>query len=320
MRRRVRRVFRFPFRRRTDVRSDVREEFDFHLEMRTEELMRSGLNEAEASARARREFGDRLSGEERCAETGMRVERKRRLRQFVEEARLDVVYGLRQIRLNPGMAVVAIGTLALAMAANTAIFAVVNAIMLKPLPVAAPDQLARIKAGETQMAWANYDDIRRANAAFSDLAAFRRVALGLSGASRPIRVLGQRTSSNFFGVLGVNPAIGRSYTSADSRSDLVVLSDRLWRVQFGGDRSIVGDVVTLAGRRHEVIGVMPQEFRGVDPPGSSADLWLPIDASVPDAMLHDRTVQRVGICGVWLRGVDRERELRELQLQAREAG
>src|SRR6188508_2330974 len=120
MRRRVRRVFRFPFRRRADVRSDVREEFDFHLEMRTEELMRSGLNEAEASARARREFGDRLSGEERCAETGMRVERKRRLRQFVEEARLDVVYGLRQIRLNPGMAVVAIGTLALAMAANTA--------------------------------------------------------------------------------------------------------------------------------------------------------------------------------------------------------
>src|SRR4030095_15593419 len=106
--RRVRRVFRFPLRRRTDVRSDVREECDFHLGMRTEELMRSGLSEAEASAQARREFGDRPSGEERCAETGMRIERTRRLRQVVEEARLDVVFGLRQIRLNPGMAVVAI--------------------------------------------------------------------------------------------------------------------------------------------------------------------------------------------------------------------
>ena len=86
-------------------------------------------------------------------------------------------FGLRQIKLHPGMAVVAIGTLAIAMAANTAVFAVVNALVLKPLPVAAPDELARIKAGETQMAWANYDDIRRTNTVFSDVAAYRRLVL-----------------------------------------------------------------------------------------------------------------------------------------------
>src|SRR5262245_23590175 len=117
MGRRGRRVFRFPLRRRTDVRSDIREEFDFHLGMRTDELMRSGMSEAEASAQALREFANRATGAEARAETGMRTERKRRVRQFFEDARLDVVFGLRQIGLNRGMAVVAIGTLAIAMAA-----------------------------------------------------------------------------------------------------------------------------------------------------------------------------------------------------------
>jgi putative ABC transport system permease protein len=204
------RVFRFPFRWREDVRGDIRE-FEFHLVMRTEELMRQGLNEAEASARARREFGDRRSGEDGCAAIGAQIERKRRLSRLIEEGRMDIVSGLRQIARNPGVAAMAIATLGIALAANTAIFAVVNGLVFKPLPVAAPDELARIKAGETQMAWANYEDIRRANTVFSGVAAYRRLVLGLAGGDRSVRVQGQQTTGNFFSVLGVRPALGRSY-------------------------------------------------------------------------------------------------------------
>ena len=315
---RFKRAFRFPFRRREDVRSDICEEFEFHLGMRTEELRRLGLEESEARAQAHREFGDRRTGEEGCAVTGVRIERKRRLVQLVEEMRQDVVFGLRQIALNPGMAAVAIGTLAIAMAANTAIFSVVNALVLKPLPVAAPDELARIKAGETQMAWANYNDIRRANTVFSDLAAYRRVVLGLSSGDRPVRLLGQRTSSNFFSVLGVNPAIGRSYTPVDSHSSLVVLSDRVWRTRFGGDRSVVGVVLTLGGRPYEVVGVMPPNFRGVDPPGSSADLWLPVDATAPDAILRDRAESEFEVVGRLRPGVTHAQAAAELTVLAQQ--
>ena len=209
--------------------------------------------------------------------------------------RQDVLFGLRQIALHPGMAVVAIGTLAIAMAANTAVFAVVNALVLKPLPVAAPDELARIKAGETQMAWANYDDHRRTNTVFSDVAAYRRLVLGLSSGDRSVRLLGQRTSSNFFSVLGVNPAIGRSYTPGDSRSDLVVRSDRVWLHRFGGDRSVVGSVVTLGGRPYEVVGVMPPSFRGVE---SARVISRAVASGQRDRFrYHSARSRRVGVRG-----------------------
>ena len=305
MRRRIKRVFRFPFRRREDVRCDISEEFEFHLDMRTDALMRLGLDERQAREQARREFGDRQSGETHCAEIGDRVERRRRFTHLFEALRHDAVLGLRQIVRNPGFATAAIVTLAIAIAANTAIFSVVNALVFKPLPVAAPDELTRVKAGETQMAWANYDDIRRTNTAFSDLAAYRRLVLGLATGDRPVRLQGQQTSDNFFTVLGVNPTLGRSYTPADTRRDLVVLSDRVWRSRFGAATSVVGRALMLGGRSYEVLGVMPAGFRGVDPPGMAADFWFPIDTTVADAILSDRADSQFEIVGRLRPGVTR---------------
>jgi len=293
----VKQVFRFPFRRREDVRDDIREEFQFHLDMRTEELVRFGLDEAEARAQARREFGDARAGEDRCAVHGDRIERRRRIAGFLDELRQDIGFGLRLIVRSPGFAAAAIATLAVAIAANTAIFVLVNALVFKPLPVAAPDELVRVKAGETQMAWANFDDIRRANSVFSDMLASRRLVLGLATGDRPTRLQGQQTSANFFTVLGVAPTHGRTFTPADSRRDLVVVSDRLWHTRFGADRSIVGRVLTLGGRPYEVIGIMPAGFRGVDPPGASADVWFPADPAATDAIFRDRTESEFEIVG-----------------------
>jgi predicted permease len=319
MRRRgFKRVFRFPFRRREDVRDDIREEFEFHLGMRTEELMRSGMDEAAARAQARREFGDRQTGEAKCAVVGDRIERKRRVARFVDELRQDVVFAIRQIASHRSFAAVAIATLAIGMTANMTIFAIVNALVFKPLPVAAPQSLARIKAGETQMAWANYDDIRRTNTVFSDLMAYRRLALGLDTGDRPVRVQGLQTSDNFFNGLGVPAALGRAYTPSDSRRDLIVLSDRLWRVRFGADRSVVGRVLTFAGRSYEVTGIMPSGFRGVDPPGLAADFWFPVDTAAPSAILRDRTESDFEVVGRLRSGATPAQAAAELSVLAQQ--
>jgi predicted permease len=297
------RAFRFPFRGHDDVRNDIREEFEFHLDKRTEELVRSGLGEAAARAQARREFGDQQAGEERCAEVGYRLERKRRLARVTDELRQDVVFALRQIASHRSFAAVAIATLAIGMTANMTVFAIVNALVFKPLPVAAPQSLARIKAGQTQMAWASYDDIRRTNTVFSDLMAYRRLALGLTTGDRPVRVPGLQTSDNFFTGLGVPAALGRTYTATDSRHDLIVLSDRLWRVRFGADRSVVGRVLTLGGRPYEVAGIMSAGFRGVDPPVLAADFWIPVDTAAQSAILRDRAESAFEVVGRLRTGV-----------------
>lgn len=96
-----------------------------------------------------------------------------------------------------------------------------------------------------------------------------------------------------------------AYISADSRRDLLVVSDRLWRARFGADRSIVGRVLTLGGRPYEVIGIMPADFRGIDPPGASADVWFPVEPAAAHAIFHDRTESEFEIAGRLRPGVTR---------------
>ena len=202
----------------------------------------------------------------------------RGMRRLVDEFRQDAAFSLRLIVRNPGFATVIVLTLAVAIGANTAIFTVINALLFKPLPaVAAPHELARVKAGETQMAWANYEDIRRDNDVFTHFIAQGTLIAGLATGDRPLRLTGQQTSDNFFVALAVRPALGRIYTPADTRRDVVVLADHVWRARFGSDPSLVGRVLTLAGRPFEVIGVMPREFRGISPPGGSPDFWVAVD-------------------------------------------
>ena len=234
----------------------------------------------------------------------------------VDEFRQDAAFGLRLIARKPGFATVIILTLAVAIGANTAVFTVVNALVLRPLPaVAAPHELARVKAGETQMAWPNYEDIRRDNEVFAHFIALRALVAGLATADRPQRLVGQQTSDNFFAALGARSAMGRMYTPADTRRDLVVLADHLWRTRFGSDPSIVGRVLTLGGRRVEVVGVMPREFRGIAPPGWSADFWIAVDPAAAAAS-RDRTDPAFEVAGRLKPGVTHEQAAASLRVLA----
>jgi predicted permease len=205
----------------------------------------------------------------------------------LDEFRQDAAFSIRLIFRNPGFAAVVILTLAVAIGANTAIFTVINALLFKPLPaVAAPHELARVKAGETQMAWANYEDIRRSNNVFTHLIAHESFVASLATGDRSVRLSGQQTSDNFFVALAARPAMGRTYTPADTRRDVVVLAHHVWRARMGSDPSIVGRVLTLGGRAFEVVGIMPREFRGTSPPGWSPDFWIAVDPAA--ARLRDR--------------------------------
>jgi hypothetical protein len=146
---RVQRVFKFPFRTREDVRTDVRDEFDLHLELRTQELVEAGLTEPEARAQAWREFGDVEAGARVCISHDNRIERRRSIARFLGECRQDARLGIRLIARSPWQSGAAIVTLAVAIGGNTAIFSVANALLFKPLPVRAPHELAAVHAGES---------------------------------------------------------------------------------------------------------------------------------------------------------------------------
>ena len=154
---------------------------------------------------------------------------------MIDDIRRDVTFGLRLIARHPGFSAIAIATLAVAIGANTTVFTVVNALLFKPLPVAAPHELARVDTGQNQVSWPNYQDIRAGATAFTDVVAHRMAMAGLQVGGAPVRLRGEATSSNFLSVLGVPPALGRTFTAADSRHDLVVLADHVWRDRFNGD-------------------------------------------------------------------------------------
>jgi predicted permease len=317
----VQRLFRFSRRTREQVRADVDEELALHLDLRSEELARLGLSREAARAQAEREFGDRAAAAAGCAQDATRVERRRWHALLLGELRQDVSFGTRLLLRSPGFSGAAILTLALAIGANTAIFSVVNALLFKPAPVAASEQLARIHSGESQMSWLNYEDVRdrqRAAGVFTDVVAHRLFMAGLATEGAPVRLLGQLGSPNYLRVLGIPATLGRTFDEGDPRRDVVVLADHVWRARFAADPAIVGRVLTLQGRRYEVVGVMPRGFRGIAPPGLLPDFWAPIDSIVMRRLLEDRSSSQFEIVGRLSPGVTHERAAAALQTLARQ--
>jgi putative ABC transport system permease protein len=204
----------------------------------------------------------------------------------------DIRYGLRLLRKSPGFATIAIATLALGIGANTAIFSAVDALLIRALPYADPNHIVMVWEDATAAGFprntpapGNYTDWARLNRSLAGIAATRGVSANITGAGVPEQIVGRAVTPNFFSVLGVKPAIGRTFTDEEDRAtaQVVVISHGLWQRRYGGDASIAGTTMLMNGSRYEVIGVMPRAFvfRNRD-----MDYWIPASFSPAAAALR----------------------------------
>jgi predicted permease len=291
-------LFRFPSKSVREVREDVRDEVRFHLEMRTRDLEAEGLDATAAREQALREFGDVRRASDTLVKLDGRVNRQQGLSRLAAELRQDVSYGLRLIGRNKGFSGTAIVTLALAIGGNVALFAMVNALFLQPLPIASPETLMRVYTGESRVSWLNFEDIRQRNTVFSEVIAQRDTAMSMAGEPLPVQITAGVVSTNYFSTLGVRPLVGRPFQPDDRRPDLVLLSERMWRTRFGGAPSVAGRMMTLDGRPFEILGVIPRRFHSIAPLGFSPDLWIPADNRGAHAgIANDRSAARFDLFG-----------------------
>ena len=294
----IRRLFRFPSKSVREVRDDVRDEVRFHLEMRTRDLEAEGLDAAAAREQALREFGDVSRASDTLVKLDGRVNRQRGLSRLAAELQQDVSYGLRLIGRNKGFSGTAIVTLALAIGGNVALFAIVNALFLQPLPIPSPETLMRVYTGESRVSWLNFEDIRQRNTVFSDVIAQRDTAMSMAGDPLPVQITAGVVSTNYFSALGIRPLLGRPFQPDDRRPDIVLLSERMWRTRFGGAPSVAGRTMTLDGRPFEILGVIPRRFHSIAPLGFSPDLWIPADNRGAHAgIANDRSAARFDLFG-----------------------
>jgi putative ABC transport system permease protein len=244
-------------------------ELRFHVEQQTADNIAAGMNAGEARRQALIQFGglEYIKEETRDA----------RGTHFVESLVQDLRFGLRMLRKSPGFAAVAILTLALGIGANTAIFSVVNAVLLRALPYTEPDRIAVLWATDTlngslenNTSVANFEDLKKRARTFEDLASYRESDSSFTVNGEPDWIEYAFVYGDFFGLLGRSPALGRVFSGDDNDPHQVVLSDGLWRNRFGASRDVIGRTVTLSGIDFQVIGVMSEDFAF---PSKQTQLW-----------------------------------------------
>ncbi len=201
----------------------------------------------------------------------------------MQTIRQDLRYGARMLLKKPGFTLIAVITLALGIGANTTIFSVVNAVLLRPLPYQNPDQLVMIWGklpayvpGNTGASAAEFADYQDQNLVFSSIAAYTSSSFNLTGVGEPERIVGTFASASLFPLLNVQPVLGRAFLNEEDRPGrdrVVILSHGLWRRRFGSDSAVIGRSVTLDGQSHTVIGVTPAGFQF---PDDTTELWKPI--------------------------------------------
>lgn len=259
------------------VEQDFEHELETHLEMLTDENVRRGMAPEEAKRAAR----IRLGGLTQLKETNRELQGLSSIETFLQDAR----FAFRMLRKNPGFTVVAVLTLALGIGANTAIFSIVYAVLLKPLPYAESGQLfnvfeVRPHDGITGTGWsyANFAELREQNRIFSEMAGSQKHQLTLTGRGEPSVVNTSVVTPELFSLFGEKPLAGRMFFSEDGKPGappVVILSENLWRGSFGADPNIVGSFINLDKRPFTVIGIMPAAFR-FPLVTESEQLWIPL--------------------------------------------
>jgi predicted permease len=272
----VRRVFRLPSSGERIAR-ELDDEVRFHVEARMKTLRAQGYSEEEARAEALRRFGDVDDLRDYCVSMEVAHMQRTRFRERISTVAQDLRFALRQIRKAPGFAIIATLTLALGVGATTAIFSVVNGVVLRPLPFAHPEQMVQLwgldsKGGHLSFADPTFDAVVSETRSFSAVAEFGQSGMSVADNGEVERVLATAVSKQFFDVLKVRPVIGRFFAPEEQQLHApmaVVISHRLWVRQFGSSPRAIGATLTSGNLPMTVIGVLPdgQEF----PAG--ADVW-----------------------------------------------
>ena len=251
---------------------ELDDEVRFHLEMQIEDNLKAGMNPAEARYAALRSFGGIEPMKERY--------RERRAFALVETMAQDVRYAVRTLRKSPGFTTTSVATLALAIGANTAMFSVLNAVLLRPLPYRSPEQLAMLwsevpsqNLREGRSAYWNVEQWRSQSESFADMALFDGVSSTLTSADRAEKISVVRHSPNLFPLLGVQPLHGRIFSAeeAEQRQRVALISHRFWQGRFGGSFDAIGSSIELDGHASRIIGILPAGFQF----DNDADVWEP---------------------------------------------
>jgi predicted permease len=259
-------------------------ELESHLAMHIEDNLRAGMTAEEA----RRQALIKLGGLEQTKE----IWRERRGVPFFETFWQDMRYGARMLRKNPGFTLAAVLTLALGIGANTAIFSVVNAVLLRPLPYKDANRLVVLnetyqRVGLVSVSYPDFLDWRQQNRSFSAMAAVNNMDFDMAGAGRPDLVGGYAVSPNFLSLLGVHPILGRDFVPGEEKpgtAPVALISYKLWQSHFGGEGDVVGKPLRLDDKVYTIIGVLPANFRL---PGDS-DVLAPIGIWAGEAEMQDR--------------------------------
>ena len=286
---------------RSVVEQELSDELRFHFEHEVEKYRKAGMSEEEARRHARFAFGGQEQIKEDCREA--------RGTSLVESAMQDVRYAARQLWANPTFAAVIILTLALSIGANSAIFSVIDSVLIKPLPYPHANRIVRLFLSNAEyprfpLNPFDFRDYRTRSKSFEALAAFTRGDLQLSGGSgAPVRLNGFEITPGYFRVLGLNPELGREF---DEKAELkgnehqVILSDRLWRERFGAAPDIVGRKITLNMQPYTVVGVMPagtahpgNDYHSV-PYGEDVDVWSPFTIDGDPSQRGSHYIEGIG--------------------------
>jgi len=277
-----------------DVNADVEDEIRFHLEMRTKELIDEGWPPSEAQAEARRLFGNLARVRSDCRSIGRAREKEASRAQHLDALIQDLRLALRQLARSPGLTGVAVLTLALGIGANTAIFSLVDSLLLRPLPYPEPLELVTVDhhyptwdldAGVSAPGFRDYRDRARS---FASVAVATGFTPNLTGIGEPERVLGGQVSHGYFETFGIRPVLGRTFSKENDRpgdAQVAVVSHGFWQRRLGGRNDVLGRSMRLDGAPYEIVGVMPPTF--VDFFGRERDVWVPV-ALTPQQLTDDQ--------------------------------
>jgi putative ABC transport system permease protein len=309
---------------RPPIEDEVRDEFGFHLEMRVRDLIAEGRSPDEAREEARRRFGNLQNTSATCRAIANERDRIMQRPLRLEAIRQDVRFALRHLLRHPGFALTAIVTLALGIGATTAIFSVVNAVILRPLPFPDPDRLMSItttwRTSGSDVSAGNFSTGIEPITAFKAVTAVQYTSVNLLDNTTAERVVAARVTAGYFDVFPMTPLHGRVFTAAEDvpgREQVMVLSHGAWTRMFAADPGVVGRSVRLSGRPYEVIGVMPEKF---DPTTDGEDLWVPMAFTAKRRATFDESFLQVyGRLNAGVTMAEVEGELARATIRIREA-